>query len=38
MSKDPKFDLENRTALFGEACIRFCKKILRNPINDPLVT
>jgi hypothetical protein len=23
---DPKYDLEERTARFGEECIRFCKK------------
>jgi four helix bundle protein len=31
------FDLEERTALFGEAIIRFAKKIPRNPANDRLV-
>ena len=29
-------DLEERTARFGEAVIRFCKKVPRNPINDRL--
>jgi len=32
-----KFDLEERTAKFGEAIIDFCSQIPRNPINDPLV-
>lgn len=38
MSKDPKYNLEERTAKFGEACIKFCKNVPRNPINDPLIT
>lgn len=33
-----KYDLEERTALFGENIIRFCKKIPRGPITDPLIT
>lgn len=32
-----KYDLEDRTAIFGEEIIKFCKKIPRSPINDPLV-
>jgi len=32
------FDLEERTGRFGEDTIKFCKKIPRSPINDPLVT
>ena len=31
------FDLEERTAKFGEAILRFCKKIGRNPANDRLI-
>jgi four helix bundle protein len=31
------FDLEERTAVFGEAVIRFCKKIPRSPENDRLI-
>jgi four helix bundle protein len=31
------FDLEERTALFGEAAIRFVKKIPRAPENDRLI-
>ena len=31
------FDLEERTAQFGEAVIRFCKKIPRSPENDRLI-
>lgn len=31
------FDLEERTALFGEAIIRFVKKISRAPENDRLI-
>jgi four helix bundle protein len=35
--KSSKYDLEERTAKFGENIIRFCKKVPRNLINDPLV-
>jgi four helix bundle protein len=31
------FDLEERTALFGEAIVRFLKKIPRNPTNNRLI-
>ena len=31
------FDLEERTARFGEAIVRFSKKISRNPTNDRLI-
>lgn len=31
------FDLEERTAQFGEALIRFCKKIPRSPKNNRLI-
>ena len=40
MGASPKphaFDLEERTALFGETIIRFCKKIPRGPGNDRLI-
>lgn len=37
MSQDPKYNLEERTAKFGEDCIRFCRKIPRSPIADPLI-
>ncbi|NCO89206.1 four helix bundle protein [Candidatus Roizmanbacteria bacterium CG2_30_33_16] len=33
-----KYDLEERTAKFGENIIKFCNKILRNPITNPLIT
>ena len=32
-----KYDLEERTAKLGEGVIRFCQKIPRSPINDPLI-
>ena len=35
--KPLKYDLEERTALFGEAVIRFAKKIPRHPANDRLI-
>jgi four helix bundle protein len=37
-ANDKKWDLEERTAVFGENIIKFCKKIPRSPINDPLIT
>lgn len=42
LSEDPAmerhaFDLEERTALFGEAIVRFVKKIPRGPDNDRLI-
>ena len=33
-----KYDLEERTAKFGEDVIKFCKKVPRGPITDPLIT
>ncbi len=32
-----KYDLEERTAKFGEDIIKFCRKIPRGPITDPLI-
>jgi four helix bundle protein len=32
------FDLEERTALFGEAVIQFAKKIPKNPVSTPLIS
>jgi len=34
----PPRDLTERTALFGEAIIRFAKKIPQNPVNNRLIT
>ncbi len=31
------YDLEKRTGKFGEQVIRFCKKIPRGPVTDPLI-
>jgi len=31
------YDLEERTAKFGEEVIKFCKKIPRGPVTDPLI-
>src|SRR6478752_7370964 len=36
-SKKPVFDLEERTARFGEEVVRFCKRIAVTPITDPLI-
>jgi four helix bundle protein len=33
-----KYNLEERTAKFGERIIALCNKIQRSPITDPLVT
>lgn len=32
------YDLEERTAVFGEAVIRLCKKIKKDPITMPLIS
>jgi four helix bundle protein len=34
----PTFDLEERTAVFGEAVIRFAKTIPKNPVTTPLIS
>ena len=34
----PEFDLEERTAVFGEAVIRFAKTIPKNPVTTPLIS
>ena len=36
--KNKKFDLEDRTAKFGEDVIRFCKRLSNGPITNPLIT
>jgi four helix bundle protein len=36
-SKPPPQDLEERSALFGEAIISFAKKIPQNPVNNRLI-
>ena len=36
-TEKPKFDLEERTAKFGEAIIRFAKKIPRSPVNNRII-
>ena len=33
-----KYDLEERTACFGEDVLRFAKKISQNPVNLPLIS
>lgn len=37
-SKNKNYDLEERTAKFGENIIKFCRKVPRGPITDPLIT
>jgi four helix bundle protein len=36
--ESPKFDLEERTARFGEEVIAFAKRIPRGPVTDPLIS
>jgi four helix bundle protein len=36
--KSQKFDLEERTSVFGENAIEFAKLIPQSPINNPLIT
>jgi len=35
--KQPVYDLEERTAQFGEAVISFAKKVPQNPVNNRLI-
>lgn len=37
MQNDKKFDLEERTAKFGEDTIKFCKKLPKSIILEPLI-
>jgi four helix bundle protein len=37
MPKDPKYDLEERTAKFGEDAIRFCKDMPRNELTRRII-
>ena len=38
MTENPnKFDLEERTAKFGENVIKLCKKFSKSPISEPLI-
>ena len=37
-TKYVEFNLEQRTACFGEAVLKFAKKIPKNPINNPLIS
>src|SRR5262245_56347895 len=36
-SSDRPYDLEERTAEFGESIVRFARKIPRDPVNDRLI-
>jgi four helix bundle protein len=38
ISNPKKYDLEERTARFGEKIIEFVKKIPQNPLNTPLIS
>ncbi len=38
ITDNKKWNLEERTAKFGENVILFCKKVQRDPITDPLIT
>jgi len=37
MSKDPKYDLEERTARFGEDVIRFCNNMPKSDVARPII-
>jgi len=37
-NKDTKYDLEERTACFGENVLKFAKKIPKNSVNLPLIS
>lgn len=37
MGTQKVFDLEERTACFGEEILRFCKKVAMTPITEPLI-
>ena len=37
MTNKPKFDLEERTAKFGENVIKFCKDLPKNDITRPII-
>lgn len=37
-NRDRKYDLEDRTALFGENIINFCKEISQDAITRPLIS
>jgi len=37
-SAERQFDLEERTAVFGEPIIRFAKRLARGPVNTPLIS
>jgi len=36
-TNDKKYDLEERTAKFGEGVIEFCKSVRRDAISNPLI-
>lgn len=35
---EPAFDLEERTASFGETVVRFAKRIPKHPVHNPLIS
>lgn len=37
-SKERQFDLEERTAVFGEAVVKLAKKLKPSPVNSPLIS
>ncbi len=38
MSENKKYDLEERTAKFGEAVIELCKTVSASPISTPIIS
>jgi|SRR5688572_26435363 four helix bundle protein len=37
-AEGPQYDLEERTALFGEAVVRLAKKVPINPVTTPIIS
>ena len=37
-ASEQQFDLEERTALFGEGVIKFARKLEKSPVNTPLIS
>ena len=38
MKTKTKFDLEERTAIFGENTVKFCKKLPKNSVSNPIIS
>ena len=38
MNTKTKFDLEERTARFGESSVKFCLKLPKSPVSNPIIS